>query len=385
MVMIATGTAPPVSASSVEQPAKILLIDDEAILLRAFSRVLTAVGHTVVSTETAEAALAVIAEERFDAIFLDLCLPGAGGLQALAAIRALDPRVPVVLMTGTPTMETAIEAIGAGAKRYLIKPVTTPQLLTAVQEVVDAHRRQQRDYPVVPRPDHALLERGLQGLFMVYQPIVSWRRQQGFAHEALVRTSERAIPHPGALIDLAQRCGRLDELGRRIRAAAALVARDTPRLFVNLNPTDFLDEDLYDGTAPLSLMATSVVLEVTERAGLESIADLAQRLTHLRALGFRIAIDDLGEGYAGLTSLARVQPEFVKLDLSLVRNVDALQANRRIVRSTLRLCRELHCQVIAEGVETVAERDALVGVGCDLLQGYLFARPTPELIAPVLR
>jgi EAL domain-containing protein (putative c-di-GMP-specific phosphodiesterase class I) len=108
-------------------------------------------------------------------------------------------------------------------------------------------------------------------------------------------------------------------------------------------------------------------------------------LQKLRALGFQVAIDDLGEGYAGLTSLARVQPEFVKLDMSLVRGVDQLAANRRIVRSTLRLCRELHANVIAEGVETNAERDALVGLGCDLLQGYLFARPQPEPTAPQLR
>jgi EAL domain-containing protein (putative c-di-GMP-specific phosphodiesterase class I) len=383
--MTASDPALAISAPSAEQPAKLLLVDDEAILLRAYSRVLTAAGHTVVTADSAQACMALLAEQRFDVIFLDLLLPDYGGLQALEDIRARDPRVPVVLMTGTPTMETAIQAIGGGAKRYLIKPVATPQLLSTVKDVVDAHRQQQRDYPIIAPPDHALLDRGLANLFMVYQPIVSWRRQHVFAHEALVRTRERAIPHPGALIDLAQRCGRLDELGRRIRAAAALAARDTPRLFVNLHPADFLDEDLYDPAAPLSQAAKSVVLEVTERAGLESIADLGARLTRLRALGFRIAIDDLGEGYAGLTSLARVQPEFVKIDMSLVRNLDALQPNRRIVRSTLRLCRELHCQVIAEGVETVGERDALVGVGCDLLQGYLFARPTPELIAPVLR
>jgi EAL domain-containing protein (putative c-di-GMP-specific phosphodiesterase class I) len=383
--MTATDPALAIPAPLAEPPAKLLLVDDEAILLRAYTRVLAAAGHTVVTAETGEAAIALMAEQRFDAVFLDLCLPGYGGIEALEAIRARDPRLPVVLMTGTPTMETAIGAMGAGAKRYLIKPIGMAQLLGAAREVVGEVRRQQRDYPVVEPPDHALLDRGLQGLFMVYQPIVSWRRQHVFAHEALVRTRERAIPHPGALIDLATRCGRLGELGRRIRAAAAQAARDTPRLFVNLHPADFLDEDLYDPAAPLSLVAKSVVLEVTERAGLESIADLAARLTRLRSLGFRIAIDDLGEGYSGLTSLARVQPEFVKLDMSLVRNVDALPPNRRIVRSTLRLCRELHCQVIAEGIETVAERDALVGVGCDLLQGYLFARPTPELIAPVLR
>ena len=104
----------------------------------------------------------------------------------------------------------------------------------------------------------------------------------------------------------------------------------------------------------------------------------------LRGLGFRIAIDDLGEGYAGLTSLARVAPEFVKLDMSLVRGIDASIAQRQIVASTVQLCRALGSEIIAEGVETVAERDALAALGLDYLQGYLIARPAPDLVVPSL-
>jgi len=104
----------------------------------------------------------------------------------------------------------------------------------------------------------------------------------------------------------------------------------------------------------------------------------------LRALGFRVAIDDLGEGYSGLTSLARVAPEFVKLDMSLVRGVDSCAPQRHIIRSTVQLCRALGAEVIAEGVETAAERDSLLELGCDLLQGYLFAKPSPTLAVPKL-
>jgi EAL domain-containing protein (putative c-di-GMP-specific phosphodiesterase class I) len=200
-----------------------------------------------------------------------------------------------------------------------------------------------------------------------------------------VRTREPSVPHPGVLIDLAQRLERLPELGRRIRRAVAADAADSlARLFVNLHPVDLLDDDLYDPNAPLSRHARRVVLEVTERAGLDEIPDLGDRLLRLRALGFRVAIDDLGEGYAGLTSLARVAPEFVKLDMSLVRGIDASAAQRQIVASTVQLCRALGSEVIAEGVETAAERDALTAIGLDLLQGYLLGRPAPGLIAPTL-
>ena len=123
---------------------------------------------------------------------------------------------------------------------------------------------------------------------------------------------------------------------------------------------------------------------MTERAGLDDIPELGDRLRRLRGLGFRVAIDDLGEGYAGLTSLARVAPEFVKLDMSLVRGIDASPAQQKIVASTVQLCRALGSDIIAEGVETVAERDALVTSGSICCQGYLIARPAPEMVVPSL-
>jgi len=92
-------------------------------------------------------------------------------------------------------------------------------------------------------------------------------------------------------------------------------------------------------------------------------------------MGFRIAIDDLGAGYAGLTSFATLEPEFVKLDMSLVRDVHKSPMKEKLVGSITSLCKELGMMVVAEGVETPLERDMLVALGCDLLQGYLLAMP----------
>ena len=89
----------------------------------------------------------------------------------------------------------------------------------------------------------------------------------------------------------------------------------------------------------------------------------------------RIAIDDLGAGYAGLTSYTALEPDIVKLDMSLVRDVDRDRKKEAVVRSMTSLCKDLGMLVVAEGVETVGERDALVEIGCDLLQGYLLAKP----------
>ena len=118
-----------------------------------------------------------------------------------------------------------------------------------------------------------------------------------------------------------------------------------------------------------------MVLEITERAALDRIHELQSRVTRLRALGYRIAIDDLGAGYAGLTSFAQLEPEVVKVDMSLVRGIDGSPMKQKLVRSIISLCTELGIQLVAEGIETPAERDALISLGGDLCQGYLFARP----------
>ena len=367
----------------------LLVVDDEALLLRAFARVLMRAGHEVVQASDGAEAAMLVGKRRFDCAFVDLGLPGAGGLEVLAALRARDPGLPVVLMTGAPTLDSAIDAVAAGALRYLVKPIESPDLLAAAadgvrmrrRESVDRYDQRQRDGAA----NAASLDRAFASLYMAYQPIVRWGRRELYAYEALVRTREPSVPHPGVLIDLAQRLDRLPELGRRIRAAVATTASSSmARLFVNLHPIDLLDEELFDPAAPLSHHARRVVLEVTERAGLDEIADLGDRLRRLRALGYRVAIDDLGEGYAGLTSLARVAPEFVKLDMSLVRGIDSSAAQRQIVSSTVQLCRALGSEIIAEGVETAAERDALVTIGLDLLQGFLIGRPLAELTVPKL-
>jgi EAL domain-containing protein (putative c-di-GMP-specific phosphodiesterase class I) len=150
-------------------------------------------------------------------------------------------------------------------------------------------------------------------------------------------------------------------------------------LFVNLHPDDLHDPDLIDRAAALTEIAPRVILEVTERASLDTSPALTERITQLRALGFRIAVDDIGAGYSGLTSFTELMPEVVKLDMALVRGVHANPLKQRTIRALCRLCHEVGTLVVGEGVETVEERATLVGLGCDLLQGYLIGRPKREL------
>jgi EAL domain-containing protein (putative c-di-GMP-specific phosphodiesterase class I) len=148
-------------------------------------------------------------------------------------------------------------------------------------------------------------------------------------------------------------------------------------VFVNLHPSDLTDHDLFSITGAFAEASQRIVLEVTERASLDGIRDVRALVSRLRRHGFRVALDDFGAGYAGLTSFALLEPEFVKLDMVLVRGIAEEPTKKTLIRTMISMCKELGIQVIAEGIETEEERDELVRAGCDLMQGYLFGRPEP--------
>lgn len=369
---------------------RILIVDDEPELGRSWGRHLTAAGFSVDVVFDGLEAQAFLADNQVDAIVSDIAMPGLDGISLLNHIREHDLSVPVVLVTGTPSIETAARAVELGAARYLFKPVDPVELLKNVAAAVRL-----RQLGMLKQEALRLLAAGGQGigelaalmsafdralgsLWMAFQPIVSCRGRTVYAYEALVRTKEPSLPHPGALFDAAERLGRVPELGIIIREAAAEAFASAPddiKLFVNLHMLDLNELNLYLPTSALARIGRRVVLEITERSSVDEVKNLRARATALRSLGFRLAIDDLGAGYAGLTSFALLEPEVVKLDMSLVRDIHREPVKQRIVRSMISLCAESGILVIAEGIETREERDELLRLGCEYMQGYLFARP----------
>ncbi|MEY3701224.1 MAG: hypothetical protein RI891_516, partial [Gemmatimonadota bacterium] len=131
--------------------------------------------------------------------------------------------------------------------------------------------------------------------------------------------------------------------------------------------------------APLSAHASRVVLEITERTKLDASLNLPTRVKQLRAMGYRLAVDDLGAGYSGLSSITQLEPSIVKLDMSLIRDIHESMTRRAVVASMVILCQSMNIQIIAEGVEKVEEAAALWDLGIELTQGYLFGRPHREI------
>jgi EAL domain-containing protein (putative c-di-GMP-specific phosphodiesterase class I) len=380
--------------SETTRPLRVLIVDDSPMVRRALTAMLEARGIEVEVAVDGAQALAILEPERLDLILSDIWMPGVTGIDLLRQSRSRDPDLPVLLMTGDPGVETAAQAVELGATRYLAKPIEPGVLWEAVRAAGRLRRlaRIKRDLQEVERDDGAGVELGLlsdqldeaiEKLAIHFQPIVDLGAAKLVAYEVLCRSGSTHLPGPWQLFDAAERLGRVLELGRAIRRLAAARIGELPPdalMFVNLHPVELCDDELLRLGAGLRRHASRVVLEVTERQTLDSVSEPAARVARLKQAGYRVAVDDLGAGYAGLSSFVQLDPDIVKVDMSLVRGVDESSKKRRLIRSLVELCAEMGTRVVLEGVETVAERDALATTGDVWMQGYLFGkpRPTPE-------
>ncbi|MDP8999116.1 MAG: EAL domain-containing protein [Myxococcota bacterium] len=373
-----------------ERQNRILLVDDDPPVLRAYTKALGSRGWTVEPATDGKQAIERLHDASFEAIVSDVSMPKMGGLEFLRAVREYDLDVPVILIAGEPGLDSAIRAVEYGAFRYLLKPVDLHVLDDTIRRAVRLHAMallKRQALNVVGIENRRLGDRaGLEARFamalklfwMAYQPIVAIREKSIFGYEALLRSYEPTLPTPGEMLEAAQRLGRVHDLGRAIRTRVSDEAGKAPagaKIFVNVHALDLNDEELYRRDSALTMIAERTVIEITERVSLDGVRNVVSQVKRLRALGFQIAVDDLGAGFAGLGSYSQLEPDIVKIDLSLVRGLDTEPRKQTIVRSMKRLCDDLGTLVVAEGVETPAERDVLEELGCDLLQGYLFARP----------
>lgn len=374
-------TKPPSHFHPRQKRADVLLVDDDKLVLRAVERLLVAGGYTVEKARDAQHAAREAMAGGYDVVLSDIHMPEMTGTELLGVLRSYGCDVPVILMTGAPSIESARDAVELGAVQYLTKPIERTALLRAVARAQSTPRRPRE---VASNPNEAAgFDRALGSLWMAFQPIVSLAAHGPIAYEALMRSREPGFQNPMAMLDYAERSGRMPELGRAVRELCADGAARVPRgtsLFVNVHAQDLFDAELFSSSSPLASYADNVVLEITERGAIDKIGDIDARMRRLRSLGYRLAIDDLGAGYAGLTSIATLEPDFIKLDMSLTRDLDASSLRQRLVASMVDTCRDTGMQLVAEGVETRAELEKLTQLGCDLLQGYHFAKPSPEFV-----
>jgi EAL domain-containing protein (putative c-di-GMP-specific phosphodiesterase class I)/DNA-binding response OmpR family regulator len=219
----------------------------------------------------------------------------------------------------------------------------------------------------------------------VYQPIVNLSDYTVIGYELLARGPLQSELHrPDALFEVARAENRVPELDRLCRMMAARSSATLPQeylRFINTEPIDLLSrsggdiavQEFIDAT-PLKLRGQTV-MEITENAVIDDFPHMRHVVDRLRDQGFRIAIDDAGAGYAGLQTMVEIEPDFIKLDMSLTRQLERSVVKQKLIGTLRDFCEQAGIALVAEGIETPDQLDALLALGITFGQGFLFAHP----------
>lgn len=260
------------------------------------------------------------------------------------------------------------------------------QIYRAVREAAAAARsvEQRERARAVAELRASLRERAV---YIDYHPIVVAETGAVFGYEALARGVVRSLRSPEVMFAIAAQAKLVWELSRLCRAKAfeGMRARLGPGelLFLNVDPHDFADPEFSDGPAVLrgqsgdgvSHDPTQVVIEITERTAIKDYPAFRERLRAFRDRGYRFAVDDAGSGYAGLGSIANLEPDFIKLDISLITGIDSNPIKQRLVETMVRFANHQGATVIAEGVERAEEFNTVKKLGVHLVQGFFLNEP----------
>lgn len=363
-------------------------MDDDPIVLKGMRRVLERAGwDTQTEYRAADALVHLKSDTPPDAVIVDYDLGDHTGLVVLQWMRDNLPSTVRILMTGHDDLPLVVAAINRGeAFKILRKPFQHQELLEVLESAFASVERLQK--ATTERLITAAIQerRALDDCFsssamtLALQPITHIEDfSQVIACEALLRPRHARFNNPIQLLLAVERHNRMLELGDhvfRLAKSAATGLDAGLQLFVNLHPLQLGDPArLERGIQGLVPFADHVTFEITERSRLQDIDHWEASVALLQDAGFSLAVDDLGAGYSALTILADLQPQYIKLDMSLVRAIDQSPRKQRLIQLLVTFGEATAASVIAEGVETEEERAALVDCGIRLVQGYLSGAP----------
>ncbi|MGQ9658595.1 MAG: EAL domain-containing protein [Thermochromatium sp.] len=221
-----------------------------------------------------------------------------------------------------------------------------------------------------------------------FQPILSATDGAVVGYESLLRGErpDGSLMFPGEIFALAGKNDLLFQVDRQARESALRCAASVGlkgQLFINFVPTAIYEpshclQSTLSWALKLGFDPGRLVFEVVETERVGDLDHLKRILNFYREAGYRVALDDVGSGYASLNLLATLKPDIIKIDMEIVRGIDADPQRQSVFRALVGLARDLGIQVLAEGIETEGELAYVVREGAELVQGYLFARPAPQ-------
>ena len=223
----------------------------------------------------------------------------------------------------------------------------------------------------------------------VFQPIVSLLDGEIFGYEALSRGIQGSkLERPDALFAAAEKFDQVWELEFLCRSKAFAKAHDLPRdkmLFINVDPKIINDARFQKGVtlamlAQYNMNASNIIFEITEKNSIDDYKSFRQVLHNYTSQGYKIAIDDAGAGYSGLKLVAEIRPQFIKIDMDLVRDIDKDVLKKALMKAFYEFSVVTNMKIIAEGIETIDELETLIQIGIPYGQGYLLQRPASEFL-----
>lgn len=382
-----------------QPPIRVLLADDDSSVLHALEEVMSAAGMDVVATAAdADEAIAAAVENRADVAVLDVKMPG-GGPRAAREISRRSPSTRVVALSAHDDREAVASMLRAGALGYVVKGAPIAEIVEAItraarglgslsrdaaanvaaeleEQLGDRERRRAEQSSALESVREALRPGAIR---CVFQPIVDLETGIAVGFEALSRFELEPRRGPAEWFAAAAEVGLLVELEiAALETATALfpVLPPTAYLSLNASPSTLRSERLFETL--VGVPPERIVLEITEHAEVPDYAALGEALASIRGRGARLAVDDAGAGFASLRHVLALSPDIIKLDISITQGLDTDRARRALGAAFASFSREMSMTLVAEGIETLAELEALRALGVRYGQGYYLGRPSPD-------
>lgn len=214
-----------------------------------------------------------------------------------------------------------------------------------------------------------------------------------YGYEALVRgvKEDGELMYPDELFSKSKRNDltfKLDKLCRESALKTAATKKIKQKVFINFISTAIYDPAFCLASTQkwvnqLDFDPSQIVFEVVETEWVKDQKHLKSILEFYRAKGYKIALDDLGEGYSSLNMLIELQPDIIKVDRNIIDGIDTNELKQSVYRALYNIAREHNIEVLAEGVETAAELEMVKSIGVDYVQGYYYAKPSAEPITKI--
>lgn len=366
----------------------VLVVDDNPLNVELLSTLLRQLGLTRVSTELDSRCVAdQLPTVEPDLVLLDLHMPHVDGHDVLAQIRAYaaGTYLPVLVLTADTTRESRERALAGGARDFLTKPFDLVEVGLRVANLLETRQlyravRQHHSAASSPTVEPAQVEAVLRdrSITPYFQPVIDLRDGATVGHEALTRFHTEHERGPAGWFSDAFEVGLGIELEwLAVQEALAFLDVAVPGTFLALNMSPSTLLQLKQEELCVAERCPELVIELTEHVAVEDYGALHGAFAPIRACGGRLAADDLGAGYAGFRHLLALEPDIIKLDISLVQGIDRNRSARALARALLAFAADVGAVVIAEGVERADELSVLQDLGVEWAQGFLLGRPAP--------